>query len=135
MAPTAAAAAASGGKRKRRSSETKGGTGKSDRVLLPGLSEEAKNLILKNAQQEAKESFEDERDDILSQLSPKVRKLFGQIGFAKFGKAWYGALVLNPYDVPPGAVRNKWLDMFEKVSWMVACTSDSISLCSAPGPT
>lgn len=50
-------------------------------------------------------------------LTPQyLKEFYGQVCFARFGKAWWPVLVLNPYAVPPGAVRNQWTEMFERVS-------------------
>jgi len=67
---------------------------------------------------EAKQAFESDRDYVLGHLPDSVKEMFGQVGFYKFGKTYYGALVLNPYHAPygPGAVRDQWLEMFEKVN-------------------
>jgi hypothetical protein len=62
-----------------------------------------------------KADFEQGRDEILDQVPEKVKARFGQICFSKWGKEFLPLLVLNPYDVPPGVVRDQWLTMKEKV--------------------
>ena len=63
----------------------------------------------------AKRIFEQEKEEILNSIPENYRNKFGQIGFTKWGKCLLPILILNPYDVPPGEVRGKWLTMYEKV--------------------
>lgn len=77
--------------------------------------------ILAFEKEETKKIFETERNEILASLPMSYKGMFGQIGFAKFGKIVYGLLVLNPYDVPPGTARFEWLDTYQKVRRRPAC--------------
>lgn len=111
-------------KAKRRGSTTGGGSGGGDddgsknkkkRQNLTAEQIERLEGILAVEKEETKKIFEIERAEILESLPESVKRLFGQIGFAKFGKHVYGVLVLNPYDVPPGNARFEWLDTYQKV--------------------
>jgi hypothetical protein len=84
--------------------------------------------ILLDGKAWAKKEFEEERDRILNSLPESYKSLFGQIGFVKWGKVEYPALILNPYYIPPGPVRNQWISMYKKVRalWLddaVVCLS------------
>lgn len=63
-----------------------------------------------------KADFERERDEILGRVPKHAKDRFGKIYMAKFGKYYGPVLVMNPYRVPPGQVRDTWLSMFHKVS-------------------
>ena len=63
-----------------------------------------------------KEDFENRRDDILSRIPDAVKGRFGEICFAKFGKFIGPVIILSPYCVAPGTVRENWLEMFNSVS-------------------
>ena len=70
----------------------------------------------KKAKVEAKkELFEKERDEILKELPDSLKNRFGQIFFTKWSKDTLPVLVMSPFSVAPGPVRNMWYDMFEKV--------------------
>lgn len=73
---------------------------------------------LDEAREDAKKDFEEERDQVLQTIPSSYSKMFGQIGFGAWSKtSLLPVLILNPYHVPPGEVRNQWLHMFEKVCW------------------
>lgn len=75
------------------------------------------------AKREAKrERFEKERDDILADVPKQVKDRFGKIFFSKWSINILPVLVLSPYSVPPGPVRNMWFDMYHKVSSLCSCT-------------
>jgi hypothetical protein len=63
----------------------------------------------------AKKEFEEERDRTLKSIPKSYKSMFGQIGFVKWGKVDYPVLILNPYNISPGPVRNQWLSMYKKV--------------------
>ena len=63
-----------------------------------------------------KAEFEKERDEVLADVPDKVMSMFGQVCFAKWSSSYLPALVLNPYSVGPGSVRDLWLNMYKKVS-------------------
>ena len=67
-----------------------------------------------------KEGFERYRDNLLSRIPEDVKSRFREGGFSKWGRDWLPVLVLGPFDVPPGKVRDMWLNMFEKVSCWTA---------------
>jgi hypothetical protein len=60
-------------------------------------------------------AFEEERDDILSQTPKHIKAVFGQMALAGWSGKAYPALALSPFDVPPGSVREQWMNMFENV--------------------
>ena len=62
---------------------------------------------------QSKVEFEAERDATLERLPSDVKDLFGQVCLAKWGKETLPALVLNPYSVAPGPVRDEWLEHFK----------------------
>jgi hypothetical protein len=65
-----------------------------------------------------RQKFEAECVQILESLPKNYRELFGQIGFCPWGRKRCPALILSPFDIPPGSVRHLWLEMYNKVSPM-----------------
>ena len=63
-----------------------------------------------------KRLFEEARDEILVGVPDDVKARFGQIYFSKWGKFNLPVLVMSPYSVPPGEVRDTWLKMYYKTS-------------------
>ena len=43
---------------------------------------------------------------------------FRKLGFAKWGKDILPVMFLSPYDIPPGYMREQWMQMFANVSNM-----------------
>ncbi|KAL7566711.1 hypothetical protein ACA910_017767 [Epithemia clementina (nom. ined.)] len=74
-----------------------------------------KEKLLKLAIQDAKDEFEDEKATILATVPSTIQAMFRQIGFAKWNKNFLPALILSPYDVPPGPARSIWMDMYRKM--------------------
>lgn len=68
-----------------------------------------------------KKEFERKRDEILSGVPEEVKSKFGEICFASFGKLVGPALIMSPYMVEPGPLRDQWLDMYQNVSH-IECT-------------
>merc|ERR1712232_564496 len=64
---------------------------------------------------ESKNEFERKKKEVLKNIPLDVKNLFQEVGFAKWQKNFLPVLVLSPYSVPPGAVREQWLKMYEKV--------------------
>jgi hypothetical protein len=64
---------------------------------------------------ERKADWEATRDVVLDEVLDKVKQKYGQICFSKWGKEILPVLVMSPFDVPPGPVREMWFDMYEKV--------------------
>lgn len=60
--------------------------------------------------------FEEERDSILDQVPSYNKKMFNQVGWAKWSKSMLPAMILSPYSVPPGDIRDQWMKMFQNVS-------------------
>lgn len=65
--------------------------------------------------EEKKRQFEEARDLILKDVPKEVKDRFGEIFFTKWGTQTLPCLAMNPYSVPPGNVRDTWLDMYDKV--------------------
>jgi len=59
--------------------------------------------------------FEKEKHAVLASIPDSVKDRFGQIYFGKWGKSYLPCLVLSPYSVGPGPVREQWFDMRAKV--------------------
>jgi hypothetical protein len=66
--------------------------------------------------EEKKKKFERQRDEILSCVPAEVKARFGEMYFATFGKFIGPVLILNPYSVEPGPLRDQWIAMFRNVS-------------------
>jgi hypothetical protein len=123
------------GENKEAAKETRSSLGMSTQQVfneqpLDCLSAKEKQRILETARRDAKMIFEENRDATLLQLPDRVKRMFGQIGFAKWCRAFVPALVVSPYDVPPGAVRDEWLDAFEKVR---AASNGLLAFGATPG--
>ena len=65
-----------------------------------------------------KKEFDEEREKVLSSIPPDVYKRFGAIRFASFSKFSGPVLILSPYSVAPGVLRDNWFDMFHNVSFL-----------------
>ncbi|CAB9504631.1 expressed unknown protein [Seminavis robusta] len=63
----------------------------------------------------ARREFEAEKTDVTSKIPEKNKRLFNQVGFAKWGKINLPAMILNPFSVPPGDIRDQWMKMFQNV--------------------
>mmetsp|Transcript_27818 Transcript_27818/g.65392 ORF Transcript_27818/g.65392 Transcript_27818/m.65392 type:complete len:844 (+) Transcript_27818:118-2649(+) len=59
-----------------------------------------------------KKKFDRQRDEILSRVPEEVKARFGEIYFSTFGKFVGPVLIMNPYKVAPGLLRDQWLAMF-----------------------
>lgn len=70
--------------------------------------------IVRYIREQAKERFEEESREILAELPTRYRRSFGNIVFHKTRPA----LIVSPFDVPPGALRTEWMNEFEKVRWL-----------------
>lgn len=84
----------------------------------PSLSDQEKALLLEEVKKDAKKQFETERDEVLASLPDSVSELFGQIGFARWGRAndYFPVLIVSPFDAPPGDARSLWLQKYKAVS-------------------
>lgn len=56
----------------------------------------------------------------LDEVPESVKERFGQIYFSKWSKQTLPVLVMNPYSVPPGKVREMWVEMFNRVSELIS---------------
>ena len=63
-----------------------------------------------------KEIFEQQREEIMALVPESVKGRFGEIAYAAFGKYFGPVLILDPYHVSPGQVRDQWFKMFHNVS-------------------
>jgi len=70
------------------------------------------HLPLPIIDEEKKKAFESRRDEVLSRVPEEVKSRFGEIYFSNFGKFVGPVLVMNPYKVEPGPLREQWLTMF-----------------------
>ena len=77
---------------------------------------EEKEQMLQEGIEEARMQFENDRDELLASLPSSYSEKFKEIGFAKWAGSVIPVLVLSPYDVPPGKVRNDWMKGYENVS-------------------
>ena len=73
------------------------------------------DVDLSAKQLKMKEEFEKTKKEVLDSLPDEVKSKFGQQYFSKWAKSHLPCLVLSPYSVPPGSVRDMWFDMYEKV--------------------
>jgi hypothetical protein len=68
-------------------------------------------------QVEANYQVKDKDRDMLEQVPDCVKDRFGHIYFTKWGKGrqsrYLPVLVVNPFDIPPGEVRQEWIDKFK----------------------
>ena len=64
-----------------------------------------------------KKEFERNREDIISRVPGKAKERFGEICFGSFAKFTGPVLVMSPYSVAPGPLRDNWLEMFKNVSF------------------
>ncbi len=81
--------------------------------MKPAVSKE----LLERKRNEVKKEFEAKKADILEQIPEVYKQRFRQIGFSMWSKSViYPILILSPFDVPPGPVRQQWMKMFENVS-------------------
>jgi len=89
-------------------------------INFRSFSAQAKLNLLQQAEEDSKKHFEADRDAILASLPNEVKSNFFQIGFAQWGqktpKTYQPVLILSPFSVPPGPVRNLWLQKYEEVS-------------------
>jgi hypothetical protein len=63
-----------------------------------------------------KKEFEEEKAEILAELPKEYKNLWGQCGFAKWGKAWLPCLFVSPFDVGGSQMRDDWMKMYNGVS-------------------
>jgi hypothetical protein len=66
--------------------------------------------------QEQKRIFEHQKEEIMRTVPKAVKKRFGEVVFATFGSYIGPVLILDPYRISPGPVRDQWLKMYHKVS-------------------
>lgn len=92
------------------SSHDREGQSEREEPSLPADAKEFPNTSL----EEDRRKFEEARDLILADVPESVKDRFGEICFAKWGREVLPVLVLSPYSVPPGGVRDKWLAMYFK---------------------
>ena len=86
-----------------------------ERIESPGQAMDRARVELTPKQLQMKEEFEKKKQEVLDSLPQEVKSKFGQQFFSKWGKSSLPVLVLSPFNVPPGQVRDTWFDMYEKV--------------------
>ena len=63
-----------------------------------------------------KADSEKARDSVLDEIPENVKQKFGQICFSRWRKQdMLPVLVMSPFSVPPGDVRETWFDMYREV--------------------
>lgn len=67
---------------------------------------------------DTKEEFERHRDKVLSQVSEYAKSRFRDGGFVQSGGNMLPVLEIGPFDVEPGPVCDKWIDMYNDVSYV-----------------
>jgi len=63
----------------------------------------------------ARKEFEKEVAAVMAQVPKRNQELFQQVGFGKWGKGFLPAMVVSPYSVPPGDIRDQWMKMYQNV--------------------
>jgi len=71
-----------------------------------------KESVLVEIDEEKKKAFEKRRDKILRGVPEEVKARFGKIYFSTFGKFVGPVLIMNPFNVEPGLLRDQWIHMF-----------------------
>jgi hypothetical protein len=72
--------------------------------------------LLQAARADAKADHEALKRRVFASLTDKYKNTFNEIGYAKWGKEELPALVVSPFDVPPGVVRDQWMQAYDNVS-------------------
>ena len=109
-------------KRKKRQSHESSEVDDDDGESLSSLNDREENRLRRRLGK-AKVLFEKGRDDIMARIPDDVKTGFLKLGFAKWGKEWLPVVQLSPFQVPPGSVRDQWMEMFNNVSWPVSIIS------------
>ena len=86
-----------------------------DSVSAPPLTKREEKRLQRRLEK-ATIFFETEREDIIKQIPNDVKNDFRSLGFARWGKEYLACMQLGPYDVGPGGVRDRWMEMFNNVS-------------------
>lgn len=66
--------------------------------------------------QHRKAIFEQEKKQLLKQIPKEVKAMFRSVGFCKWNKSYLPVMILGPYDVAPGNLRDLWMEMKANVS-------------------
>jgi len=82
------------------------------KVDIDGNRSNVSNLPPPPVDEKRKNKFEKQRNEILSCVPVEVKARFGEIYFSTFGKFLGPVLIMNPYKVEPGPLRDYWLSMF-----------------------
>jgi hypothetical protein len=80
------------------------------------LGPEEKRKLIGEIKEDAKKQFEFGRDSALASLPESFKRMFNRIGFTKRNNKYLPVIIMNPYSIPPGNVRNLWLSSYEEVS-------------------
>lgn len=56
------------------------------------------------------DEFDQVKEEILSKIPEEIKSKYSQIGFFNSNEHHFPILALSPFDVPPGGLRDKWLE-------------------------
>jgi hypothetical protein len=106
------------------SNEVTGDT-QSIREIEEAARKRRENLLA--ARRDAKAEFEAQQKEVLDRVPEDYKKMFGKVGFIRWGDAALPALIVSPYSVPAGigSPREQWLEMLNKVSALALVRNDS----------
>ncbi len=92
--------------------DERGNENESERESSPTVQNDIEVL---DEKERPKALFEEERAKVLEQIPDECKKEFRTLGFGKWSKHYLPVMVLGPYDVPPGPLRDQWMKNFDKV--------------------
>ena len=73
-------------------------------------------LLLSEQQWKDKIIFDEHKENVLNDIPEEIKSKFGQIMFSKWSDKYLPVLVLSPFSIPPGKLRDMWYAMYNKVS-------------------
>jgi hypothetical protein len=94
------------------------------------VGEEEENESKVVIDQDQKRLFDQEKEEIMRTVPKAVKKRFGEIRFATFGSYIGPVLILDPYNISAGPVRDQWLKMYHKVSQSKQIIFPHVANCS-----
>ena len=94
------------------------------------LTAKEKVKLLRDATNDAKKSFESDRNIVMESLPEKVKKSFYEVGFAEWGtikpNTYQPVLVISPFSLSGAStVRRAWFENYENVSFFVVASTCS----------
>ena len=87
-----------------------------EELTEPPKTLEEKQKFLEDTVADMKKEFEETKKQILDDIPESYKAGFREIGFVKWQKDWLPVLVVSPFDIPQGPVRDTWIQMYERVS-------------------